>query len=303
MEHGIVFNIERFATEDGKGIRTVVFLKGCGLHCIWCANPESQHFKPEVIYNENLCKGCGKCILVCQQKAIQFDNEFGYISDRKLCTGCNNCVKACLFNARTLSGKRMTSEELISEILKDESYFIMSGGGVTFSGGEPLYQSKFIREVSLILKKRDISTLVETCGYIPVNHIEDVLDVIDAIYFDIKHMDPKVHKKLTGADNKLILDNLKYINDNFNGELSVRYPYIPGYNDDLQNIDNLVNYVKSLDRVSELVFLPYHRLGLPKYRGLGRAYEIDKHQKSLKKNDLYFLLKRYENEPINLRIQ
>ncbi len=302
MESGVVFNIERYATEDGHGIRTLVFLKGCALRCKWCANPESQLFKTEVVFSETLCTGCGKCLDICPNDAIHFDEDYGYISDSNICTGCGLCVDNCLYNARTLSGTEITSEELVKEILKDKDYFIMSGGGVTFSGGEPLFQSDFIRECSLLLKEHDIPVLIETCGYVPRENIENVLDVIDAIYFDLKHMNLDIHKELTGKDNRLILENLAYINDNFNKELSVRYPYIPPYNDDVENTDAAVEFIKKLDNVGELVFLPYHRLGLPKYRGLGRNYELGD-KVSLKKNALYYLLERYKDEPIKIRIQ
>jgi pyruvate formate lyase activating enzyme len=302
MESGCVFNIERCSIEDGKGIRTVVFLKGCSLRCIWCANPESQSFRPEVIYNENLCKGCGKCISSCKNGAVKLDLEYGYISDSDLCIACGDCVDACLYNARTMSGIEMTSNELLKELLKDQAYFKESGGGVTFSGGEPLFHSEFIRESANALKERGIPILIETCGHVSRKNIEDIIDVTEVIYFDIKAMDSDKHRRLTGEGNEVILDNLVYLNENFKGELVVRYPYIPGMNDSQEDIDSAVAFVEGLSNVKEMVFLPYHRLGLPKYRGLGRQYQMGE-RISLKKNDLYHLLERYKEKGLNIRIQ
>jgi pyruvate formate lyase activating enzyme len=302
MESGCVFNIERCAIEDGKGIRTVVFLKGCSLRCLWCANPESQSFTSEVIYNENLCNGCGKCITSCNKGAVKFDLEYGYISDSDLCIACSDCIDACLYNARTLSGIEMTSRNLIKELVKDEAYFKESGGGVTFSGGEPLFQSAFIRESAIALKERDIPILIETCGHVSRKHIEEIIDVTEVIYFDIKTMDSEKHRKLTGEGNELILDNLIYLDKHFKGELVVRYPYIPDMNDSEKDIDQAIEFVEGLTSVQEMAFLPYHRLGLPKYRGLGREYHMGK-RISLKKNDLYPLLERYKEKRLNIRIQ
>ena len=302
MESGCVFNIERCAIEDGKGIRTVVFLKGCALRCIWCANPESQSFTPEVIYNENLCSRCGKCVASCSNGAVKFDSKYGYISDSDLCIACSECIDACLYNARTMSGIEMTSPELVRETLKDEAYFKESGGGITFSGGEPLFHSSFIRESANLLKERSIPILIETCGHVSRTHLKEIIDVTEVIYFDIKSMDSEKHRRLTGEGNELILDNLVYLDKHFEGELVVRYPYIPGMNDGEKDIDSAVAFVESLSSVKEMVFLPYHRLGLPKYRGLGREYQMGK-RISLKKNDLYPLLERYKERDLNIRIQ
>lgn len=297
-----VFNIERFATEDGKGIRTVVFLKGCTLHCEWCANPESLSLKPVVLFNENLCKGCDTCRTCCPENAIRVDETYGLISDPAKCISCGKCIDACLHNARTMCGEYMTQDELMDILLKDKEFYRMSGGGITFSGGEPLLQSLFIRDVTLELKTHDIPVLVETCGHILRKNIDDVIDCVDAIYFDVKQMDTELHKKYTGRGNELILDNLTYLSEHYSGELSVRYPYIPGFNSDNPAIDAMVEFVGGLNRIDELVFLPYHRLGLPKYRGMGKNYKLGE-TKSLKKNDLYHLLERYRDCGIPLKIQ
>lgn len=302
METARVFNIERFATEDGKGIRTVVFLKGCNLRCRWCANPESQAFNKEVIFNPNLCINCGKCTNICKQKAISLVEGYGYITDSNLCTGCGECVDGCLNNARTLAGTDYTVDQLITEVMKDEEYFRMSGGGVTFSGGEPLLYSSFIKACINRLKEIGITALVETCGHVALENIEIAASLADYIFYDIKHMDSKKHEKLTGKDNSLILSNLEWLSENYDGELSVRYPYIPGCNDDRESIEKFMNYIKGLKNIKEVVFLPYHRLGLPKYKGLGRSYAMGD-RKSLKTNELEYLLEIYADYPIEVKIQ
>ncbi|PKM49344.1 MAG: glycyl-radical enzyme activating protein [Firmicutes bacterium HGW-Firmicutes-7] len=302
MEQTRIFNIERFATEDGKGIRTVVFLKGCGLRCRWCANPESQAYNKEVIFNANLCINCEKCINICKQKAISFHTEYGYITNSNLCIGCGECVEGCYSNARTLAGTDYFVEELVGQIMKDEQYFKKSGGGVTFSGGEPLLHSRFIKECMERLKEHQITSLIETCGHVALEHIMEVAPLVDYVFYDIKHIDPIKHKALTGKDNKLILSNLKWLTENFTGELSVRYPYIPGCNHDEEAIKQFMDYLKTLKNIFEVVFLPYHRLGLPKYLGLGRKYEMGE-LKSLKKNELTYLIDTYKNYGLNIKVQ
>lgn len=302
MKTARVFNIERFATEDGTGIRTVVFLKGCELRCRWCANPESQSFSKQVIYNPNLCINCDKCINVCKKSAISFIKEYGYITNTELCTGCGECVEGCYSNARTLAGKDYTVDQVIKEILKDEHYYRMSKGGVTFSGGEPLFYSQFIKECTVRLKELGITTLIETCGHVGLDHIKEIAPSVDYIFYDIKHMDPQKHLELTGMDNLLILSNLEWLSENYKGELSVRYPYIPECNDDRESIQRFMDYVKGLKNISEVVFLPYHRLGLPKYQGLGRSYKMGD-RKSLKKSELEYLLEIYKDYPLKIKIQ
>jgi len=301
IESASIFNIERFATEDGHGIRTVVFMKGCTLKCNWCANPESQSFKSVVIYNENLCKGCGKCIEICPVNAIKASGKYKLISDPELCIGCGKCVDTCLYNARTMSGKEYSVDLLIEQLLKDRKYYEMSGGGVTFSGGEPLLFNEFIRQTTIKLKEYKIPVLIETCGDVDIKAITNIIDIVDAIYYDFKHIDAKKHKLYTGKDNKRIIENLIYLNNHFPGELSVRYPYIPGVNDNIDDIDKAVKFITTLTHVTELVFLPYHRLGLPKYLGLGRDYEMGD-MESLKRSELYFLLDRYSDKYVNIRI-
>lgn len=297
-----VFNIERFATEDGRGIRTVVFLKGCSLRCRWCANPESQRAGAEVLVKTNVCINCARCSVLCPEKAISYMEGYGFITDQSKCRQCGVCIRECYADAREMMGRKYNEEELLTEILKDRQYYGMSGGGVTFSGGEPLYYSEIIGTVGEQIHRRGYNTLVETCGHVPQKALEDINGRVDYIYYDFKQIDPEKHKELTGVDNTLILSNLEWLCGHYSGELSVRYPYIPGCNDDAASINGFFEYIKSLNHISEIVFLPYHRLGLPKYQGLGRAYEMG-NMPSLKKADLLFLVQRAEKYGLEIKIQ
>ncbi len=295
-----VFNIERFGIEDGPGIRTVVFLKGCYLNCKWCANPESQDFKSEILVKSNICISCEKCVDICPTNAIEYKDGFGYISDKTKCNLCQKCIDVCPVGAREIVGESYSESELISQILKDEQYFNTSGGGVTFTGGEPLVYSKNIRNIAKILKERGINTLVETCGFISLKNIIEINDYVDYIFFDIKQIDSKKHENLTGKSNSIILNNLKWLSENFKGDLSIRYPYIPNCNDSIEDIKKFFAYVKNIKNIKEIIFLPYHRLGLPKYLGLGRIYEMGDIE-SLKVSQLLYL-KEIANE-FNLKIK
>ena len=297
-----VFNIERFATEDGRGIRTVIFLKGCSLRCRWRANPESQRAGTEVLVKTNVCINCARCSVLCPEKAISYMEGYGFITDQSKCRQCGVCIRECYADAREMMGRKYNEEELLTEILKDRQYYGMSGGGVTFSGGEPLYYSEIIGTVGEQIHRRGYNTLVETCGHVPQKALEDINGRVDYIYYDFKQIDPEKHKELTGVDNTLILSNLEWLCGHYSGELSVRYPYIPGCNDDEASINGFFEYIKSLNHISEIVFLPYHRLGLPKYQGLGRAYEMG-NMPSLKKADLLFLVQRAEKYGLKIKIQ
>ncbi|GLB28094.1 choline trimethylamine-lyase activating enzyme [Lacrimispora amygdalina] len=297
-----VFNIERYATEDGYGIRTVIFLKGCQLRCRWCANPESQEFKPQVLVNVNSCISCGKCMNVCPNKAVFYKKGFGYLSDRLLCTACGDCITQCYVDARKLMGTVMNREELLDIILRDEKYYAKSGGGVTFSGGEPFFYAEMIREIGKEMKQRGYNSLVETCGQVPLERIKQASQEVDYIYFDFKHYNPVKHKELTGFDNSLILSNLEWLDKEYTGHLAVRYPYIPGCNSDDDAIRGFFQYIKQLTNIKEIVFLPYHRLGLPKYQGLGRTYEMGE-LRSLKKVEMVHLYDTAKEYGLDIKIQ
>lgn len=294
MEKARIFNVERCSTEDGPGIRTTVFMKGCMLHCKWCANPESQSYKKQILVKNVKCIGCGKCKNVCLNGAISFVPEFGMVSDEKKCNLCGKCVESCYADARVLQGEDYSVEDLMNILSKDEAYYKASGGGVTFSGGEPLLYSEFINECAKEIHKKGWTVLIETCGYVPQDKLESVVENVDIIYCDFKHYSPVEHKRLTGQSNDLIISNIKWLDQNYKGKLYLRYPYIPGCNDSPNAIENFLDFADQLQTVNEVVFLPYHRLGLEKYQGLGRIYEMGD-MPSLKVKDLYFL-KEYETK-------
>jgi pyruvate formate lyase activating enzyme len=294
MREARIINIERCSTEDGPGIRTTVFLKGCKLRCKWCSNPESQSFISEILFKGVRCIGCNKCIEKCPSDAIYLDKEFGMITNPAKCSHCKVCVENCYVDARVVQGEDYTVSELMDILERDGTYYETSGGGITFSGGEPLLYPEFIKECAHEIHEKGWTVLVETCGFIPRENLEAVAGFVDIIYCDYKHWNPDNHKALTGEDNRQILDNIRWLSENFTGELSLRYPFIPGCNDKPEDVEKFLQFAEGLGTVKDVVFLPYHRLGLDKYKGLGRRYEMGD-MPSLRIADIQYL-KDYEKE-------
>jgi len=270
---GIVFDIQRYSIHDGPGIRTLVFLKGCPLRCIWCSNPESHHINPQISFYPSRCIGCGTCIKVCQKKAIRVLEGGGKFVDMNKCNLCGKCIESCYPEALVLLGKCFTVEELMEEIEKDRPFYDKSGGGVTLTGGEPMFQTKFSYQVLQECRKKAIHTAIETCGYADWENFEMVLPYVDLVFYDIKHMDPNVHLKLTGVSNKSILENARRI-VKMKKKLIPRFPIIPYCNDSKENIINTGRFVKNELGLNEIHLLPYHRLGEVKYKRLGINYSL-----------------------------
>lgn len=275
---GFVSNIQRFSLHDGPGIRTLVFIQGCPLACKWCCNPEGQKPYPQLRFLNVRCPGkstCGApCVTACPKEAITLSEEGKPIIDRKLCTNCEKCVDACLYGALTMIGKKMTVEEVLTEVEKDRVAYRKSGGGVTLGGGEPLMQFEFVLELVKKCKARFLHTALETCGHMPWEQLKQISEYLDLMYYDIKHMDAERHKELTGVSNELILSNArKVLSGEVNCEVIVRTPIVQGCNDSEENIEAIARFVaESGGKMMEL--LPYHALGSSKYRQLGMEYEL-----------------------------
>ena len=269
---GLITNIQRFSLDDGPGIRTTVFFKGCSLACIWCHNPETICPNPEIQYNIRVCRHCDICNKVCPEHAISNYGE-GKRIDKAKCTRCGTCVKACLYNALTLIGSKYTVERLLEELLKDKLFYEKTGGGVTLSGGEPLLQDQFVNELLAALKENGISVALDTCGNVKWEAIEPVLPRIDLFLYDIKTFTPGLHKEFTGRENNRILENLKKI-DAAGARIWIRIPMIEGLND--VEVHMISEFLATLQNIELVELLPYHELGLMKYESLGLEYCRDK---------------------------
>lgn len=256
--------IKRFAVHDGDGIRTTVFLKGCPLKCVWCHNPESISFDTQLAYYENKCVSCGECVSVCQTKAQKMING-SHLFERGLCANCGRCEDACFSNALQLYGKEITVDELLPILLEDKDFYENSGGGVTVSGGECLMHPDFCHELLKKLKENQVHTAIDTCGFVSRTAIDNVMPYTDIFLYDLKSYDEDVHIKCTGQSNKIILENLKYI-DNCGKKTEIRIPYVPNYNDD--QIDKIADFLSALKNIVKVRILPYHNYAGSKYVSL-----------------------------------
>ena len=261
---GKIFEIKRFAVHDGDGIRTTVFLKGCPLKCIWCHNPEGISFKNQLAYYAHKCISCGECVSVCPEAAHKMsDNR--HLFDRKKCITCGKCADACLGDTLKFYGTDISTDELLAKLLEDRDFYETSNGGVTLSGGECLMQADFCRELLMKLKENKIHTAVDTCGYVAKESVDKVLPYTDIFLYDIKSYDEDVHIKCTGVSNKIILENLKYI-DRLGKKSEIRIPYVPGCNDN--QIEKIAGFLKSLNNVTKVRVLPFHNYAGSKYESL-----------------------------------
>jgi pyruvate formate lyase activating enzyme len=271
MTTGIIFNIQRYSIHDGPGIRTTVFLKGCPLSCWWCQNPESQLSEQEMIFWGDRCIGCGTCSTICLSDAIQIKNGIP-ITEKEKCILCGKCIEKCPALAREMIGEKLTIEKVIKEIEKDSIFYEESGGGVTFSGGEPLGQSEFLEGLLNGCREKKIHTAVDTSGYISWEILNKIRPKVDLFLYDLKLMDSEKHQKYTGVSNEIILENLKKLSS-VHHNIFVRFPVIPGINDDYQNIKETGEFLSSL-KIAQVNLLPYHYIGIDKYRRLGRTYKL-----------------------------
>jgi pyruvate formate lyase activating enzyme len=265
-ERGLVFLIQRYSVQDGPGLRTTIFMKGCPLRCQWCQNPESLKPYPELMSHDTKCMLLGKCAEACPVGAITLDRQNSREINRARCDLCFQCVDACPTKALSKVGEYMTVEDVVAEIERDELFYHRSGGGVTISGGEPLLQWQFVHRLLGACKQRHLHTALDTCGYAPWPVMKKVLEHVDLVLYDIKHMDPEFHKKATGRSNRLILSNLRMIPPRT--RVWLRFPLIPGFNDSTENITELSRLGREIG-VEKVSILPYHKLAEEKYRQLG----------------------------------
>ncbi|MGM0500382.1 MAG: glycyl-radical enzyme activating protein [Bacillota bacterium] len=299
---GMIFDIKRFATGDGPGIRGLIFLKGCPLSCKWCANPESQKLRSEIIYYKNNCVGCGKCIESCQNDAIKQDEIFGLITDQEKCVNCGDCAAACLHDAREIVGEEKTIKDVLNLIRKDRSFYDNSGGGITLTGGEPLFQCEFAVELLKAFKRENINTAIETTGYTSRECLKAAANYLDLIFYDFKHIDENKHRQFTGVSNKIIKENLIWLNNNLEEKkIIIRIPFIPEHNSALETQEKIYKYLKQFDKIKWVEIMPYHRLGAAKYEGLGINYDL-KDIMPVEKKDLNYLVDLGKEIGIKVRI-
>lgn len=271
---GLVFDVQGHSVHDGPGTRTTVFLNGCPLNCIWCSNPEGLHRKQVMMYRETRCQCCGHCVDTCPENAVSIvDGKLHF--NRDICDFCTSldCIQTCYHEALTVNGKQYSVDALIKIFQRDRQFW-GSKGGVTFSGGEPLFQKSFILPLLKECKKRFIHTCIETTSCISTDFYMEATSYVDWIFTDIKHMNSAIHRELTGVGNELILSNIeKLARSDWNGVIIPRIPIIPGKNDSEANIAETADFIRSigLDAVN---LLPFHRLGESKYRQLGRTYAL-----------------------------
>lgn len=272
-----VFNIQSYCIHDGPGIRTTVFVKGCPLRCLWCANPESNAAYPELMTYASKCTGCGRCIGACREGAITIKEREGkYIActDRAKCVNCGSCVSTCYNSAREIAGKRMSVGEVIETVKKDKLFYDGSGGGMTISGGEALAHPDFSANLFAAARAARIHTAIESSCFAPREVVDRVFAHVELGLLDIKHMDSARHRELTGVPNDLILENIRHIHNDLHVPVILRLPTIPGYNDSPENIRAAAAFAASLGPDVSVNLLPYHRLGDSKSESLGHPREL-----------------------------
>ncbi len=267
---GLIFDLKRYAINDGPGIRTTVFLKGCPLRCAWCHNPESQSPQPELMFRSNRCIACGACEQACKYDAIHMEMADQVIRDPEKCMNCGDCAAACYSEARQWVGQTVTPAQLLAEIERDQAFYDASGGGVTFSGGEPLLQPAFLAETLRLCKAHEIHTSVDTCGYASWAKLEALHGLVDLYLYDLKVMDDARHRQHTGVSNRVILENIHRLAQG-GAHLVIRIPLVAGFNDDAGNLEQTAVFLAKLPGIERVDLAPYHEIGSAKYSALERS--------------------------------
>lgn len=289
-----IFNVQHYSVHDGPGIRTTIFLKGCPLCCQWCCNPESQQLPSQFKYTPIRCKHCGNCLLSCPHQNVTGNN--GALSfDFKVCNQCveKTCIDTCYHNAMSVVGATYSVEKVLEIIKKDKELYDNSGGGVTFSGGEPFAQTEALIPLLRLCKEANITTAVETCGYVPTKRLAAAAQWVDMFLFDIKIINEAEHIRYTGKSNRLILENLAYLSK-LNKRIIARIPLIPEATDRMENIQDIISVCKN-NNISEATLGVYHQLGQQKYADFGIGYNFE-HDAVERKHDYHLNICRIFNE-------
>lgn len=302
---GIIFNIQRFSIHDGPGIRILFFMKGCPLRCLWCSNPEAYNMKRDILSDIRKCINCGKCMAVCPNGAIKFDENRRFHINRDQCNNCGLCCDICPTNSKRVCGENYSIEELMEIVEKESAFVNQSMGGITVGGGELMMQVDFVAEFLKECKKRNIDTAIETSGFAKWEYIEKIIKYCDTVFFDIKALDAIKHKKITGFSNDIILENIKKLT-NMNSDQKIRIilriPIISGINDSYEEISELAKFISAeLKFYDQIELLPFHNFGEQKYMWLDKEY-LFAGKSNMKGSDLHQIAKIFKDYDINVCI-
>jgi pyruvate formate lyase activating enzyme len=270
---GFISKIQSYSTKDGPGIRSTVFAVGCNLNCKWCSNPELIESCPKILYHRERCVKCGSCAAL-SGGTIRIESS-GCVIDRQQCANLDECAATCFYDAYEHIGKTISASELAAKLLRDKAFYNQSGGGITYSGGEPALQADFFLETTKLLKKESIHVALDTAGNIPWKTLSPLVEAVDLVLYDIKASDNALHEHFTGVGNTLILENARLIAA-MNKPMIIRMLLVPGINDNEEEIERRLNFVRDLGKaVIRLDILKYHRLGVGKYLRLGLPEPLD----------------------------
>jgi len=304
---GVITHIQVYSLHDGPGLRTIVFMKGCPLKCKWCCNPECISHDIEIEFYGSKCINCGKCLEACKQMAVNPDMEVksGFKINKELCNQCGECTKVCITGALKPGGKVISIEDIIKKVKKDQYFYLTSKGGLTISGGEPLYQFEFIYGLLKQSYNENIDNTLETSGFAPWKYYEKILPYLNLVFYDIKHMDSVIHKQWTNVSNKIILNNLIKLSKT-GIPIIIRLPLIPQFNINEDNIIKTARFIASLDNIQEVELMPFHQLGKDKYNRLSREYGL-KHFENLisdvkGRNSIQMIKNILETYNLNIKI-